>query len=143
MCRFSTSFFSGFGLDFGGSWASKMEPSWPEIDFCVYLMLFLCLLNLKVLKNGVLEGSRLDFGGPGVRFWRLRAQFFHHFRMFLAECAENLPRFCPACGRLSSIATLLWPRTVGPRSSEGGWGGGGPPLGVFNPPATAGVPSAC
>ena len=25
---FSTSIFSGFGLDFGGSWASKMEPSW-------------------------------------------------------------------------------------------------------------------
>ena len=28
MCCFLTSFFSGFGLDFGASWASKMEPSW-------------------------------------------------------------------------------------------------------------------
>ena len=28
-CCFLTSVFSGFGLDFGGSWASKMEPSWP------------------------------------------------------------------------------------------------------------------
>ena len=27
-CCFLTSIFSGFGLDFGGSWASKMEPSW-------------------------------------------------------------------------------------------------------------------
>ena len=43
-------------------------------------------------KNGVLEAfrldleaSRLDFGGPGARFWRLKAQFFHDFRMFLAE----------------------------------------------------------
>ena len=27
-CCFSTSIFSGFGFDFGGSWASKMEPSW-------------------------------------------------------------------------------------------------------------------
>ena len=52
------------------------------------------------LKNGVLEGSRLDFGGPGVRFWRLRAQFFHNFRMFLAECAENLPRTCRGLAQL-------------------------------------------
>ena len=28
-CWFSTSIFWGFGLDLGGSWASKMEPSWP------------------------------------------------------------------------------------------------------------------
>ena len=27
-CCFSTSIFSGFGLNFGGSWASKLEPSW-------------------------------------------------------------------------------------------------------------------
>ena len=30
-CRFSTSIFQGFGLDFRGSWASKMEPSWPKM----------------------------------------------------------------------------------------------------------------
>ena len=51
-------------------------------------------------KNGVLEGSRLDFGGPGARFWRLRAQFFQNFRMFLAECAENLPRTCRGLAQL-------------------------------------------
>ena len=28
MCRFSTSIFSGFGLDFGGLWVSNLEPSW-------------------------------------------------------------------------------------------------------------------
>ena len=27
---FSTSIFSGFGLDFGGSWASNLEPSPPR-----------------------------------------------------------------------------------------------------------------
>ena len=27
-CRFSTSIFSSFGLDFVASWASKLEPSW-------------------------------------------------------------------------------------------------------------------
>ena len=29
-CCFSTSIFSGFSLDFGASWASKMEPSWLQ-----------------------------------------------------------------------------------------------------------------
>ena len=29
-CWFSTSIFWGFGLDLGGSRASKMEPSWPK-----------------------------------------------------------------------------------------------------------------
>ena len=48
------------------------------------------------------------------------------------ELAENLPRSCAACGRLPSIAELLWPRSVGPRSFEGGWGGGGPPQGGCN-----------
>ena len=27
-------------------------------------------------KNGVLEASGLEFGGPGPRFWRVRASFF-------------------------------------------------------------------
>ena len=31
MCRFSTSIFSGFGLDFGGVVASNLEPSWLKI----------------------------------------------------------------------------------------------------------------
>ena len=30
-------------------------------------------LKLDVFKNGVLEGSKLDLGGPRSRFWRLRA----------------------------------------------------------------------
>ena len=30
-------------------------------------------------KNGVLEGSRLDFGGPKARFWRVLAPFFRDF----------------------------------------------------------------
>ena len=32
-CCFLTSIFSRFGLDFGASWASKMEPSWPQNRF--------------------------------------------------------------------------------------------------------------
>ena len=52
------------------------------------------------LKNGVLEGCLFDFGSPGGRFWRLRAQFFRDFRMLLAECAENLPRTCRGLAQL-------------------------------------------
>ena len=32
-CCFSTSIFSGFGLDFGASWASNLEPSWLQNAF--------------------------------------------------------------------------------------------------------------
>ena len=52
------------------------------------------------LKNGVLEGCLFDFGSPGGRFWRLKAQFFRDFRMLLAECAENLPRTCRGLAQL-------------------------------------------
>ena len=30
-CCFFTSIFSGLGLDFGGSWSSKLEPSWLKM----------------------------------------------------------------------------------------------------------------
>ena len=80
-CCFLTSFFSRFGLDFGVSWASKMEPSRLKIEKNLVWVWSGCalgyLLKLDVLKNGVLEGSGLDFGAPGLdfgdpgpRFWR-------------------------------------------------------------------------
>ena len=34
-------------------------------------MHFFYLLKLDVLKNCVLEGSGLDFGGPRARFWKV------------------------------------------------------------------------
>ena len=70
-----------------------------------------------------MEGLRLNF-------FKIFACFWPCVPRTCRELAENLPRSCAACGRLPSIAKLLWPRTVGPRSSEGGWGGGGPPRGV-------------
>ena len=65
-CCFSTSFFSGFGIDFGGSWASKMEPSWLKI--AIFLMGDWLFLPSEV--EG-LEKSRL--GALRTRFWSLRA----------------------------------------------------------------------
>ena len=38
--------------------------------------LFFYLLKLDVLKNHVLEASGLDFGGPGIGFWRVGPQFW-------------------------------------------------------------------
>ena len=67
-CCFLTSIFWGSGLDFGASWASKMEPSW--LTTCIFCLGGAprkgskSLLKLDVLKNCVLEGSKLDFGGP-------------------------------------------------------------------------------
>ena len=80
-------FWSLLGLQLGAKLASgrsnsELEPP-PLID-----------LNLDVLKNCVLEGSKLDFEGSGPRFWRVWGQFFRDFHMFLAMYADNLPRTC-------------------------------------------------
>ena len=64
---FSTSIFSGFGLDFGGSWASKMEPSWlllPQKTLGIGFFFY-------DLKLDVFTKWRL--GGLRARFWRPRA----------------------------------------------------------------------
>ena len=73
---FSTSIFSGFGLDFGASWASKMEPSspfWTKKNRMGALFYF---LKIDVFKNGVLEASGLDFRDPGARFLRPRGSIW-------------------------------------------------------------------
>ena len=54
------------------------------------------------LKNGVLEVSRLDFGGPRVRFWRVWGRFSRDFRTFWGH---HVPRrkcinFCPEIIRM-------------------------------------------
>ena len=53
------------------------------------------------LKNAVLEGSKLDFGGPESRFWRVRARFSKI--LDIADdarrpvwVANTLPPTCPA-----------------------------------------------
>ena len=48
-CCFSTSICEGFGLDLGGSWASKMEPSWPFWPQKTSAPAHLSRLKLKVL----------------------------------------------------------------------------------------------
>ena len=67
------------------------------------------------LKNGVLEGSRLDFGGPGPRFWRVLGRFFRDFR-------QKQPQTTKTCQERTSITDL---------PDRQRWvGGGDPPRGV-------------
>ena len=63
MCGFSISMFSPFGLDFGGLWASKMEPSLLFWRLKTTEQLLLRRLKLSVLK-------KIRLGGLQARFWR-------------------------------------------------------------------------
>ena len=93
-------------------------------------------------KNGVLEAPRLDFEAPGLDFGGSEAPFFQDFRMFLAMCTENLPRTCRGLAQLVDACLRSLSFSGLPSHAEnfqGGWGGGGPPLGVFNPPPTEGA----
>ena len=57
-----------FGLDFGASWASNLDPSSLKIVDLVKRTSPLSDFKLDVFKNGVLEGSGLDLGGPRTPF---------------------------------------------------------------------------
>ena len=77
-------------------------------------------LKLNVLKNGVLKGSGLDFGGPGPRFWRLGASNwkppgldFGDFVAFKNVCLKcmvvpqhSYPKFNPAPANLKCMPVL-------------------------------------
>ena len=76
-------------------------------------------LKLKVSKNCVLEGSGLDFGGPGTRFWRVRVTFSGVLDVLNgAKTAKNHQK--PAKQELYH----KWP------DCQGWVGGGDPPRGV-------------
>ena len=94
-CCFLTSFFSGFGLDFGASWASKMEPSWLQIAISSILDALFGDPKFNMAKNVVLERSGLDFGASGPRFWRLWASILADFKEFWDRFFGNkLARKC-------------------------------------------------
>ena len=77
-------------------------------------------LKLNVLKNDVLKGSGLDFGGPGPRFWRLGASNwkppgldFGDFVAFKNVCLKcmavpqhSCPKFNPAPANLKCMPVL-------------------------------------
>ena len=66
---------------------SKLEPSSPKIVKTKCPLLLLSLLKLKVFKNSVLEGSGLDFKGPGPRFRKVLGRIFRDFGLLGKENA--------------------------------------------------------
>ena len=157
-CCFSTSIFSGFGLDFGGSWASKLDPSWllkPQ-NFTAPAHFY--LLKLSVFK-------KLRLGGLRARFWRPRGSILEgpgsifeglgrlkrclkaflggeHFATDLSciigpFAGEKWSRSCRATGHLPRMPVLPCPGSDG-RGAHGVGGRRCPPPGVFNPPPTEG-----
>ena len=106
-------------------------------------------------KNGVLEGSGLDFGGPGARFWRVLGPFF---RVLGPLGEKNAGTGCELeakaarfqlgarAARSSNFYVEVRPRSSASTSGRGllkRVGGGAPPPGGFNPPPTEGVATAC
>ena len=63
-CRFSILIFSGFGLDFGASWASSLEPSWPFWPPKLAVSAYVYVLKLTVLYKWCLGGLRTRFRRP-------------------------------------------------------------------------------
>ena len=109
-------------------------PSWSYVGSKSFPKVF-PQLPWSLLKLDAFLKWRL--GGFRARFWRPRAsilegsgtifsKFSHVFGHVCRELAENLSR---TCGRRPSIAKLLWPPHVGPRSSEGGGAAVVPPRG--------------
>ena len=85
-CRFSTSIFSPFGLDFGGSWAPKMEPSWVLRPQKIVGKLLLTLLKLSVL-------TKWRLGGLLARFWRPQNSILEGLGTILARFSHILAGF--------------------------------------------------
>ena len=127
-------------------------------------MLVFYVLKLDVLKNRALERSGLDFGGPGRRFWRLQASiskgfgtdFSKMFDVFWAPLVSYQRfKFIAKSGQIvAKMWTFISPCAFSnaalqmqafnawqsPNILAHKWGGGGgPPLGEFNPPPTEGV----
>ena len=87
-CRFSTSIFSRLGLDFGGFWAPKMEPSWliwPQKTSVPAL--------LKRLKLSVFQKWRL--GGLQARFWRPQGSILEGLGTIFARFSHVLGHVVP------------------------------------------------
>ena len=96
-------------------------------------------LRYMSFKNGVLEGSGLDFGGPGPRFWRVLGTIFRNFRPFLGSFLRS-GRFTDKMRRMPKKPRTL--RTPSLHKSfpsvpwaKCGWAAVSPPGGLqLNPP---------
>ena len=149
-CCFSTSFFSGFGLDFDGSWASKLEPSWLKIAIFFMGKPPLNDVKLSVFKKQRLGGLRARFWRPPASIWEgpgpifegfgrrkrcLRASsewqtlrhrlVLHHWAIRSRKVVEILPSHRTSAS--NACASVSWRRWA--RCSRSGVAGGVPPRG--------------
>ena len=74
-CRKHVDFQHRFSEVLASIWEGLGSPRWSQVGHVGPPKLlnssFFTLLSCRSFKNGVLEGSRLDFGGSGARFWRV------------------------------------------------------------------------
>ena len=148
---FSASIFSGFGLDFGGSWASNLEPSWPFWLLKTSAPAHFYLLKLNVFKKwrlgglwarfwrppgSILEGPGSIFRGFGRQKRCLKAFLGgEHFATNLSciigpFAGEKWPRSCRATGRLPRMPVLPCPGGDGRGAHGVGWPAVSPPWGL-------------
>ena len=96
-------------------------------------MVIFGLLKLKVFKNCVLEGSGLDFGGPGPRFWRVLGRIFRDFGLLGKENAGTDFELAAKAARFQLGARVARSShsniELQPRFSQEGWPAVNPPWG--------------
>ena len=114
----------------------------------------------RTALTSILEAPGLDFGSSRSRFWTVLGSIFRNFRAFLASCLRNgcftdtMPRkpksgqivakmwaFISPCAFSTAVLRMqAFKAWQSPKILAHKWGGGGgPPLGEFNPPPTEGV----
>ena len=101
------------------------RPAWTQVGSFgqwkkkLPRLAFFYPLKLDVFKNGVLEGSGLDFGGPGARFWRVQASIWKGSEREIILPPLTLPPFRQALATinfstLSTLSLLFPPLTLPP-----------------------------
>ena len=150
-------------------------PTWNQVGSKTYFSqggtLFFSPLKLNVFKNGVSDGSDIDFGGSWPRFWKLQVSIldgsgidFSKFSSVFgfmsskcllhrhnakkakvwANCSQNVGFHFPMCLQHCSPAHASLKGMAVPQDSCTQMGRRRwPPWGEFNPPATEGAPTAC
>ena len=113
-CCFLTSIFSGFGSDFGGSWASKLEPSWLLKPLKTSWEAHFYLLKLKVFKKWRLGGLRARFRRPRGSIFDLLGRIFQDFGPECQESQERQERL-PKQDRDHKSAKSGWAAVLPPR----------------------------
>ena len=115
---------------------SQVGSFWPEKEKMVAPWND---LNETSLKNRVLEGSGVNFGGPRPRFWRVLGTMFRFCHLFLASfprngCSQTQCQDCQESRKRRERRNGQKPAKTRTRSqTRQEWvGGGAPPPGGFN-----------